>query len=213
MNLAPKASLGYAMAGLLVAMSVMAVLMSVALPAWSHMIRREREEELIFRGTQYARAIAFYQRRFANAAPASVDVLIEQRMLRKKFKDPMSPNEDGEFEFLTAAGQAAAAGRTGGPPARGAGPLQPGAKPAGGIIGVASKNTGESLRVYNGKTHYNEWQFMGVEQTGQPGTGRGGTPARGTPGRGVGSGTGSGTGTGRGSGSTGTQQRGAPPPR
>src|SRR5688572_23954213 len=52
---------GYAMAALLVAMSVMAVLMSVAMPTWSHMIRREKEEELIFRGNQYARAIGQYQ--------------------------------------------------------------------------------------------------------------------------------------------------------
>ena len=207
MNLAPEASRGYAMAGLLVAMSVMAVLMTVAMPAWSHMVRRENEEELIFRGTQYARAIAQYQRRFANASPASVDVLIEQRMLRKRFKDPMSPNDDGEFQLLTAAGQAAAA-RTGGPPARGAAP-QPGAKPAGGIIGVASKNTGESLRIYNGKSRYSEWQFMGVEQTAQPGAGRGGVPARGTPARGVGA-----TGAGRSSGGANTpQQRGTPTPR
>ena len=100
MNLAAKASRGYAMAGLLVAMSVMAILLSVALPAWSHMIRREKEEELIFRGNQYARAINQYQRKFANASPASIDVLIEQRLLRKKFKDPLSPNEDGEFQLL-----------------------------------------------------------------------------------------------------------------
>jgi type II secretory pathway pseudopilin PulG len=206
MNLATKASRGYAMAGLLVAMSVMAVLMTVAMPAWSHMVRRENEEELIFRGTQYARAIAQYQRRFANAAPATVEVLIEQRMLRKRFKDPMSPNDDGEFQLLTAAGQAAAA-RSGGPPARGAAP-QPGAKPAGGIIGVASKNAGESLRVYNGKTRYNEWQFMGVEQTAQPGAGRGGVPGRGTPARGVGAGTGR-TSTDANK----PQQRGSPPPR
>ncbi len=191
MNLAMGASRGYAMAGLLVAMAVMAVLLTVALPAWSLMIRRENEEELIFRGTQYARAIAFYQRRFANAAPASIDVLIEQRMLRKKFKDPMSPNEDGEFQFLTAAGQVAAARGAGGQ-GRGATPLastQPGAKPAGGIIGVASKNTSESLRVYKDKNHYNEWQFMGVDQTAKPGGDRGGAPgpaappSRGGPGR------------------------------
>ena len=210
MNLAAESNTGYAMAGLLVAMSVMAVLMTVALPTWSHMIRRENEEELIFRGTQYARAINFYQRRFANAAPASVDVLIEQRMLRKKFKDPMSPNEDGEFQFLTAAGQAAAAGRTGGTPARGAAPLT-GAKPAGGIIGVASKNTGESLRVYDGKTRYNEWQFMGVQQTAQPGAGRGAAPGRGAPARGTATGTG--TGTSRSSGAGNPQQRGVPPTR
>ena len=88
------------MAALLVGLSVMAIMMSVAMPTWSHMIRREKEEELIFRGTQYARAINQYQRKFANASPASLDVLIEQRLLRKKFQDPLSPNKDGEFQLL-----------------------------------------------------------------------------------------------------------------
>src|SRR5207249_3417897 len=43
---------GYAMAALLVALSVMAVLMSVAMPVWKQVARREKEEELIFRGQQ-----------------------------------------------------------------------------------------------------------------------------------------------------------------
>ena len=76
MNLAAKASAGYAMAALLVAMSVMAIMLSAAMPVWSNMIRRDKEEELIFRGTQYARAINQYQRKFANASPATLDVLI-----------------------------------------------------------------------------------------------------------------------------------------
>ena len=88
------------MAGLLVALSVMAILLSVALPAWSHMVRREKEEELVFRGNQYARAISLYQSKFANASPPTLDALIEQRLLRKKFKDPLSPNKDGEFQLL-----------------------------------------------------------------------------------------------------------------
>src|SRR5829696_4413621 len=100
MNLAAKASAGlprrsacaeagYAMAALLVALAVMAVVLGAAMPTWSHMIRREKEEELIFRGLQYARAINQYQRKFANASPQSLDVLIEQHMLRKKWKDPL----------------------------------------------------------------------------------------------------------------------------
>ena len=88
------------MAALLVAMSVMAIMLSAAMPVWSNMIRRDKEEELIFRGTQYARAINQYQRKFASASPPSLDVLIEQRMLRKKFRDPLSPNKDGEFQLL-----------------------------------------------------------------------------------------------------------------
>ncbi len=61
---------GYAMAALLVGMSVMAVLMGALLPVWTHMATREKEEELIFRGNQYARAIGLFQRKFANTRAA-----------------------------------------------------------------------------------------------------------------------------------------------
>jgi type II secretory pathway pseudopilin PulG len=214
MNLGTKSSAGYAMAALLVAMSVMAILLSVALPTWSHTIRREKEEELIFRGTQYARAINLYQRKFANASPQSLDILIEQRMLRKKFKDPLSPNKDGEFQMLylsaqapipaSSRGGAAGPGASGGPSASGPGATQPGGvpglssgigtKPTGGIVGVASKNPAESIRPYRGKTHYNEWQFLGSEQSIQAGG-----PARGGP-------SGIGGRGGRGRGDTGGRQ-------
>src|SRR5436190_10959605 len=84
---------GYAMVALLVLMAVMAVAMTVALPAWSTMARREREAELVFRGEQYARAIALFQRKYAGAFPPTVDVLITEHVLRKKYKDPIT-NED-----------------------------------------------------------------------------------------------------------------------
>src|SRR5437016_6236328 len=96
---------GYAMAALLVAMAVMAVLMTVALPTWKQAVQREKEEELIFRGMQYARAIGAYQRKYANASPPTLDVLIEQHFLRKKYKDPMALTEDGEFALLYVANQ------------------------------------------------------------------------------------------------------------
>src|ERR1700730_220996 len=108
MNLAGSASRqthvcrdrGYAMAALLIAMSVMAILMTVALPTWKQTLQREKEEELIFRGGQYSRAIAAYQRKYANASPRTLDVLIEQHYLRKKFKDPLAISDDGEFAPL-----------------------------------------------------------------------------------------------------------------
>jgi type II secretory pathway pseudopilin PulG len=86
------------MVALLVGISIMAVALSVALPTWSTLAKREREEELIFRGQQYARAIALFQRRYANAFPPSIDVLVQQKFLRKRFKDPMTP--DGEFQVI-----------------------------------------------------------------------------------------------------------------
>jgi type II secretory pathway pseudopilin PulG len=90
---------GYMMAALLVAMSVMAVALSVLVPVWSTMAKREREAELVFRGEQYARAIARFQRKYANALPPNVDVLVNERFLRKKYKDPIT---GGDFQLLAA---------------------------------------------------------------------------------------------------------------
>jgi type II secretory pathway pseudopilin PulG len=224
MNLAAKASAGlprrsvheepgYAMAALLVAMAVMAIVLSAAMPTWSHMIRRDKEEELIFRGTQYARAIKLYQSKFASASPASLDVLIEQRMLRKKFKDPLSPNKDGEFQMLYLQNQSTMGGRGQGQGSRGSAPATPpgttgsiGPSPSGRgqIIGVVSKNTGQSIRLYNGKNKYNEWQFIGMELSLQGGPAAG-TGGRGGPPRG---GRGGQEGGGRGGGFRGQDNRG-----
>jgi type II secretory pathway pseudopilin PulG len=220
MNLAAKASrglprrsavaeAGYAMAALLVAMSVMAIMMSVAMPAWSHMIRRDKEAELVFRGTQYARAINLYQRKFANASPPSLDALIEQRLLRKKFRDPLSPNKDGEFQLLylqnqsTLGGPGQTQGSRGSGSARGtgmSGSIGPSPSARGAIVGVASKNTGQSILIYKGKNHYNEWQFIGMEMSLQAGAG-------GAGGRG-GSQRGGREGAGRDGGMTGPNSRG-----
>lgn len=208
MNLAVKASVGlprhsasaqagYAMAALLVALAVMAVVLGAAMPTWSHMIRREKEEELIFRGEQYARAINQYQRKFANASPQSLDVLIEQRLLRKKFRDPMATDEKGEFQMLYLSSRAGGpqattgTGRTGGGTGTGTATATRTAtgtgttystSPSGGIVGVASKNTGTSIKNYKEKTRYNEWQFIGMEQSQQAGRGgAAGGPPRGCP--------------------------------
>jgi len=100
------------MAALLVAMSVMAVFMTVALPVWNTQAKREKEAELVFRGEQYARAVMLYQRKFANALPPSLDVLLNDRYLRKKYKDPIT---GGDFQLLSGASVQANAGVPGGP--------------------------------------------------------------------------------------------------
>jgi type II secretory pathway pseudopilin PulG len=88
---------GYAMAALLVAISVMAIAVSTALPVFTTVVRREKEAELVFRGEQYARAIGMFQRRYGNALPPDVDTLIRDRFLRKKYKDPIT---GGDFLIL-----------------------------------------------------------------------------------------------------------------
>ena len=99
---------GYAIAALLVVMSVMAVALSVALPVWNTAARREREAELVFRGEQYARAIGLFQRKYANTLPPNLDVLVNERFLRRKYMDPIT---GGEFQLLSGStGQASAPG-------------------------------------------------------------------------------------------------------
>jgi type II secretory pathway pseudopilin PulG len=182
------------MAALLVGMSVMAVLMSALLPVWSHLATREKEEELIFRGRQYARAIGLFQRKFANTAPPTIDVLVEQRFLRKKYKDPIT-NDDFQPIY---ANQAILQAPGGGPTAQRPGQsvttpptttttMQPGSSSTGtglqgGVIGVTSKSKDESIKIYNGRTRYNEWAFVYMQTTQRPGQ-QGGIPVPGMPGR------------------------------
>ena len=192
---------GYAMAALLVAMAVMAVLMSVAMPVWKHDARRSKEEELIWRGQQYVRAIRLYQARMG-ALPPNVDALVTGRFLRKKYKDPIT-NDD--FQVLGAGnpipGQTAQTGTPGAPQTGQAGMMPSTAGSAfgqptqggvvGAVIGVVSKSKDESIRLYLGRNHYNEWTFLYVNQqptapVGPGGRGQPNTPGRGFPGRGRG---------------------------
>ena len=196
------------MAALLVSLAVMSVLMSAVLPAWRFQARREKEAELVFRGEQYARAIGLFARKNGGAFPPSLDVLVQGRYLRKKYKDPMTP--DGEFQPLLVGASIPGQPQPGGMPppgsgigARGAGgrvggavsvqtqgggrgvsggPFQtaPGQVTApGGLMGVVSKSRESSIMIYRGGTRYNEWVFRYAGLQNQPGA----VPGQGMPGR------------------------------
>lgn len=194
------------MAVLLVAMSVMAVMMTVAMPVWRQAAQREREEELVFRGKQYAHAIGLFQRKYANAYPPNFDVLVTEKFLRKKFKDPITQDDfapilvgqqgaGGQQPQNTGRGGASqppgstpgAAPQIGSGPGVGrgiAGPGGPGGgTTGGGIMGVTSKSKDKSIRLYNGRSHYNEWQFVYVPQVQAPGQGGAGAPGAGPGGQ------------------------------
>ena len=200
------------MAALLVSLAVMSVLMGALLPAWRHQAQREKEAELVFRGEQYVRAIRLWEMKMGpGSRPPNFDILVQQKYLRKKYKDPMT--KDGEFQplyigtNLPAPGGPGAGGRgPGGPgPAGRAGmppaaqqpqqPQQPsgvGGLAGGGILGVASKSKESSILIYKGRSHYNEWTFVYANASSAPGGagsqmpgGRGGSPfpgGRGLPG-------------------------------
>ena len=209
---------GYAMAALLVSIAVMAILMSAAMPAYRHLAMREKEAELVFRGEQYARAIALFRMKNGNQFPPSIDVLVQGKYLRKKYKDPMTP--DGEFRLIPvgnpAGGQNPPQGRgdqgrgglasTGGAQPRGgsaggsvSGSVS-GTVVSGGIMGVASKSTENSIKIYKGQTRYDLWPFT-FNMVNRPGgnmpgaVGPGGRGGQREPGgRGVGRGRGDGRG-------------------
>jgi type II secretory pathway pseudopilin PulG len=106
---------GYIMVVLLIAMGVTAIWMSAALPAWRQQAMREKELELIFRGEQYARAIALFQIK-NNSYPVDIDVLVSQRYLRRKWNDPVT-GKDFQLVGLTSGqgGQSGQSGQVGAP--------------------------------------------------------------------------------------------------
>ncbi len=95
---APRDS-GYILLGITIALVILGIFLVAAVPLWQKAVQREREQELIFRGYQYMQAIERYQRKYPGAYPPSVDVLVEQKFLRKAYKDPMG-GKDGEWNLL-----------------------------------------------------------------------------------------------------------------
>jgi type II secretory pathway pseudopilin PulG len=202
---------GYILAVLLVAMAIAAVWMAALLPAWRHQAMREREEELIFRGEQYARAIALFFRKNNGTLPPNLDALVHGHFLRKKWLDPVTGEE---FNYLGApapgqlsspAGTPGRAGQPGSiipPPGSLSGiPSQAGKTglatppPTGpqgqiipGMYGVQSKSALTSIKVYQGQQQHNLWRFDfrdAMARLGGPGPGAGG-PGRPGPGPGTG---------------------------
>ena len=210
---------GYTLAVVAVFTTVLLVSLSAAAINWQKAMQREREEELVFRGKQFMRAIELWQRKFPGTYPTTIDALLSTnntRFLRKKWKDPITNsddwrlikvNPDGSVSGLTVTPtnsplgpstygssgsnsstrqgsggltgntRVGGLGQTGGtgttrisgtvPSQRGQG--QSAFNPVlGGIVGVASKSEKESLKAYNGKNKYNEWEFYYVPRTGTP---------------------------------------------
>ncbi len=208
---------GYALVILMIAMTVMLVSLAAALPSVYQEAQREREEELIFRGTEYARAIYLFQRQF-HRYPKSVNELLRTnniRFLRRTYPDPMSKN--GKWRFVhVGPGGVLIDSKTQAPPPSPLGrnpqrsetdenkPKPPSScdekkkgqssaffgetsqMPGALIAGVASCSERDSVRVWNKRTKYDEWEFLGVgfQPTGVPASERRpGAPGQ-PPGRG-----------------------------
>lgn len=102
---APAAD-GYALLALMIMVTVMLISLTAALPNIYQEGQREREEEAIFRGEQYARAIYLFHHA-AGRYPTSVKELLNTNgvhYLRQAYRDPLSPNGRWRFIHATAGG-------------------------------------------------------------------------------------------------------------
>ncbi|HUK88172.1 MAG TPA: hypothetical protein VLT85_10950 [Terriglobales bacterium] len=181
---------GYVLLVILLMLALLMIALVAVAPRIIQQIRREREEETIHRGTQYVRAIRLFYRKFGRYPTSlkELEGTNNIRFLRKQYKDPLSPNGEWRIIHLGEAkviptGFQPSPGTTPGQPGTGTGtsetPGQPSAPAAGSegapassgsssgsafgggaIVGVAPLNNGISIKELNGKSHYNEWEFV-----------------------------------------------------
>jgi type II secretory pathway pseudopilin PulG len=148
--------------------TVVLIGLTVALPSIYQEGQREREQELIFRGTQYARAIASFHQKFQRY-PTRIEELTKPtngwRFLRKEFADPMTP--DGKWRYIHANAQGVLLDSKTQPLQQG-GQGQPGAGQGAGGFGMSGGSS------------------MGGSGFGQPGTGGSGFDQSGMGGSGFG---------------------------
>jgi len=167
---------GYSLVALVVIVTVLTIMVAAALPLWSARLQRDREEELISRGFQYAEALRVFQTRFGRL-PNRLEELIEvePRSIRQLWQDPMT--DDGYWAVIVevpGGGLIAINSRTGQPLVRqdadGDGepdPLPPPQEPppdggtvaTGPIHGVRSMTSGEAYLTLFDSTDYADWEF------------------------------------------------------
>ncbi len=87
---------GYLLLSVMLLITVMLIMLAVEAPRLAQQIKRDKEEELIHRGREYAIAIKKYYHKFGNY-PGSIEQLEDTnhiRFLRKRYVDPMTGKDD-----------------------------------------------------------------------------------------------------------------------
>lgn len=159
---------GYNLVLLMVLVTVLNILVAAALPYWTGLAQREKEEELIFRGLQYAEAIRVFQGRFGRPPMRLQELMeVEPRSIRQMWEDPMT----GEAKWGLIFANAGVPSNTNQPPPDNElVPRQPepdsritsddeDTRTTGPIVGVYSLAEGDAMKVFNGKERYSEWHF------------------------------------------------------
>ncbi len=153
-------SSGFTYIALLAAIVIIGISLGAAGKYWSNVIQREKEQELLFRGEQYWKAIALYYRSAITgtqgAYPPGIEELLKdnrtaagKRHLRQKYKDPLT-GED--FIVIRQKGTRRIVGVRS---ASDKEPLKQGNFP---ISEDVERNT--LYQKFEGKKKYSEWRFI-----------------------------------------------------
>jgi type II secretory pathway pseudopilin PulG len=91
---------GAMLLAILFMMAIMVIVAMAMAPSFIQQAKRDREEEMIHRGTEYARAVKKYYKKFGRY-PANLEQLDNTnqiRFLRRRFKDPLT--KEGDWKLL-----------------------------------------------------------------------------------------------------------------
>lgn len=143
---------GYVILTAVLAVSIFSIMILKARTMWETEIRRDLEQELIFRSRQYVTAIEIFRKKNPNMFPQSLDELFEKKCLRKRFLDPMTV--DGKWNVVMRSGI----------PGKDKNALLivpedmlPEYVRKASIIGVCSSSCEEGFMIYRKKKKYCEW--------------------------------------------------------
>ncbi|HKD17045.1 MAG TPA: type II secretion system protein [Thermoanaerobaculia bacterium] len=91
---------GFTLVGVVVAMAIIVILVAAVGPSIAMILERDRQTELIFRGKQYARAIAAFQKRYGRLPNELKEMSkMKPRTIRQLWKDPMCNCDDWQVIF------------------------------------------------------------------------------------------------------------------
>lgn len=145
-------SKGFTLIGLAVIIAIMGIVLMTVSRVYSTMVKRDMEEELLFRGDEIKDAIDSYFK-YGNTYPRNFEELLKdprgvssRRHLRRLYKDPVT---NGEWDLIKDKAER--------------------------IVGVRSKSEKEPLKkanfpeeykTFEAKTKYNEWEFVSKPKIG-----------------------------------------------
>jgi type II secretory pathway pseudopilin PulG len=142
---------GFTLVGVLAAVALVSIGLSVVGPRWDELSRRDQEQELIHIGTLYAQAIASYYEASPGSLkrfPATLDDLLEDRRfvgvrrhLRQLYPDPIGSHQPWGLVMAKDGGVRGVFSRSELAPVRSA-PLD---------VGVTSLPSAQ---------HYTQWKFV-----------------------------------------------------